>query len=1041
MHQTFMVQPSFLNINMKLNNNSINLKKTYFPIAKSLAHRVNPFAKTAWVFNVAKWKRPLLKKYFSDYNLRFLPLKDSVYEKHHAISLSPKPIFLVWGMIQPDDLNDYAKEFSIPIYRVEDGFIRSIGLGSDHIPPNSLCIDYESIYFNAYEESTLENILASYDFNADPNFKTRTTYCLDLIRSNAISKYNEKRSNLASMLYGPKTTKRVLVLGQVEDDQSLLYGCENIRTNADLVRLAYVENPTAQIIFKTHPDVLSGNRRDISSINDIKKYAEIIPIDISLKDSLYDVDHVYTQTSLGGFEALIYGIKVTTIGAPFYSGWGLTDDRFKLERRSRNLSLEEIFYAAYILYPKYYDHVNNKSTTLEEVLHNFIEELNETDKKILSPEREFNSYKFINYKTGTAIQNRYISHSQTDKICIITDNPNSLGLAKTLSNFKNKVSFVYARDSLVKVENSLVNDEEQEKIEITSIHKKYGITLSKLEDSSINFTKLLSSNFKKTISGIFDQVWTERIIDVNSEGFGDYLYFEALRYNAMKEALSEFDVILVVQKDPSVMRDISLALAYHSKNMDRESSVYFGSNTYQDAKDFYESIKNTFTQPIINEEPSELSLGKVKEIINSTHWDIQRSTHYKLKDTVLVCGNLQIDSYAYLPTTKRAITCINRKTQNNILYFGASYLSPAIQDESKTVTYAEETHSRFEVYDGNRNTYKNKYNNNFNAMEEVFKTFIKHRLVLNLSNSLPSELIKIISPRIDSYLNSTLNNFYLTSELYSIFDSKGVLSFVTTMERSVISRLISAVAAQNNITSLGLQPQIISHSTRYSAHSVDKMGVIDSNQVDIYRHFGSQPTSLFKVGSENITSRLKLIESAKLQSKCDYDIFFAMQHSCAETMLSISNALRKHLKMYGGSLIIKPHPHQELSILNKVKSIFADCENVLILSREADTYTNLVRTKIIVGYFSSVLLEASLAGMNVIVAAFHGIHESIDFSKLGLAIKVEDEVSLSQEILSADINDRINNRREQYSSNNIHFFSETNQHDLIDDFLVANLSN
>lgn len=57
---------------------------------------------------------------------------------------------------------------------------------------------------------------------------------------------------------------------------------------------------------------------------------------------------------LAGFEALLRGKKVTTVGAPFYSGWGLTDDRQQIARRDRKLSIEEIFAGAYILYPFYY---------------------------------------------------------------------------------------------------------------------------------------------------------------------------------------------------------------------------------------------------------------------------------------------------------------------------------------------------------------------------------------------------------------------------------------------------------------------------------------------------------------------------------------------------------------------------------------------------------------------------------------------------------------------------------------------------------------
>ncbi len=47
------------------------------------------------------------------------------------------------------------------------------------------------------------------------------------------------------------------------------------------------------------------------------------------------------------------GIPVTVIGRPFYAGWGLTDDRSEHTRRLRKSSIDELYAAAYLLYPRY----------------------------------------------------------------------------------------------------------------------------------------------------------------------------------------------------------------------------------------------------------------------------------------------------------------------------------------------------------------------------------------------------------------------------------------------------------------------------------------------------------------------------------------------------------------------------------------------------------------------------------------------------------------------------------------------------------------
>jgi capsular polysaccharide export protein len=63
---------------------------------------------------------------------------------------------------------------------------------------------------------------------------------------------------------------------------------------------------------------------------------------------------VVVNTSLIGFEALMRGKAVTTIGRPFYAGWGLTDD-VDPPPRARSLTLDELLAAALILYPSYVD--------------------------------------------------------------------------------------------------------------------------------------------------------------------------------------------------------------------------------------------------------------------------------------------------------------------------------------------------------------------------------------------------------------------------------------------------------------------------------------------------------------------------------------------------------------------------------------------------------------------------------------------------------------------------------------------------------------
>ena len=149
------------------------------------------------------------------------------------------------------------------------------------------------------------------------------------------------------------TSKKIILIpAQVEDDASMILGGMGYTT---LVLLQEVrdKNPEAYILYKPHPDVLSGNRKGLMDKSVILKYCDCILEDVSIDSAIEICDEVHTITSTSGFDALIRRKKVFVYGLPFYAGWGLTQDKYKIQRRSRVLSLEELVAGALIVYPRY----------------------------------------------------------------------------------------------------------------------------------------------------------------------------------------------------------------------------------------------------------------------------------------------------------------------------------------------------------------------------------------------------------------------------------------------------------------------------------------------------------------------------------------------------------------------------------------------------------------------------------------------------------------------------------------------------------------
>jgi capsular polysaccharide export protein len=283
-----------------------------------------------------------------------------------------RPEVYVWGFKYPPLLKRFCHRFGIPFYHVEDGFVRSVSLGAQRSPPASLIIDSQTLHYDAGNASDLEHTLRTYDFAADKALMERAERCIRMLLELRVSKYNLGTRVSLDTLLGPKTRRRVLVIGQVEGDASIVFGCDRPVTNNDLVRLAASENPNAQIIYKPHPEVLHGTRADMSNPMEVADICEILTEDIAPADALEGIDRVYTITSLMGFEALLRRIPVTCLGLPFYAGWGVTDDRQGCERRGRRLLVGEIFAAAYLLHSRYFS-IGNPST-LEAVIRSLNEQ-------------------------------------------------------------------------------------------------------------------------------------------------------------------------------------------------------------------------------------------------------------------------------------------------------------------------------------------------------------------------------------------------------------------------------------------------------------------------------------------------------------------------------------------------------------------------------------------------------------------------------------------------------------------------------------------
>lgn len=321
------------------------------------------------VYEFSRWKLPFVKAFvdFPKTQLFIKPkprLKNLLHPDHFRMDLHNPA--LVWGLAKRQELQAKLQKKDVPaapIYCMEDGFIRSNGLGATLLAPLSVVIDTQGIYYDATQPSDLEQLLSTCEALTDEQ-QARVQRLWQQLLVQRVSKYNVGQSNqlngIGNALINGK--RRLLIVGQVEDDLSVKYCGSAITTNAALIARVRQDNPEAYLIYKPHPDVEAGLRSGKVAESTLA-LVDSVAYEMAMPDCLDAVDEVHTISSLTGFEALLRGLQVTCYGLPFYAGWGLTTDidahaepkRSYLQRRQRSsaLTIEQLIHCTLIDYPLY----------------------------------------------------------------------------------------------------------------------------------------------------------------------------------------------------------------------------------------------------------------------------------------------------------------------------------------------------------------------------------------------------------------------------------------------------------------------------------------------------------------------------------------------------------------------------------------------------------------------------------------------------------------------------------------------------------------
>jgi len=311
-----------------------------------LRHRAKT-ARRSFVVGVTRWKRPAVQAFLDGPNGPPVFFRDPETAASQARAGFGRVV--TWASRDAAAAERAARRAGAPLARLEDGFLRSVGLGAAFIEAVSLVLDDAGIYYDPSAPSDLETLLREAEIA--PELAARAAALRRRLVAENVTKYNVGRDAARVV---PEGRVGVLVPGQVEDDASIIRGAGAVRTNRDLLASVRRRRPDAFIVYKPHPDVVAGYRSGAVPPHDLA-LADAVVVEGSIAALYPQCSALETMTSLSGFEALLRGLSVTTHGAPFYAGWGLTEDLAPHPRRGVARTLDELVAATLILYPLYRD--------------------------------------------------------------------------------------------------------------------------------------------------------------------------------------------------------------------------------------------------------------------------------------------------------------------------------------------------------------------------------------------------------------------------------------------------------------------------------------------------------------------------------------------------------------------------------------------------------------------------------------------------------------------------------------------------------------
>lgn len=267
---------------------------------------------------------------FPEFRKQFVANRVPVDVLRRELDGQPAPAILVWGASGGTQLSRLQQEniCPYPVFHISRGPV-DLGRGPERM--RGYTLDWTGLHSNPRRQSDLETILNHFPFGHHSDL-------VDAARQGAAALFQQSDGS------GP-----VVVVCQDRSDPAAVFAGALHPEVEDLIAMARADHPRAEIVLlQVCPRKTSRTAHRAA----LEKLGQVVdPADVA---GVLDVCRaLYTGSADIGFEAVMRHIPVTTVGAPFYAGWGLTDDRRPIARRDRDLNIDELCAAVLLLYSRF----------------------------------------------------------------------------------------------------------------------------------------------------------------------------------------------------------------------------------------------------------------------------------------------------------------------------------------------------------------------------------------------------------------------------------------------------------------------------------------------------------------------------------------------------------------------------------------------------------------------------------------------------------------------------------------------------------------